>query len=532
MSPCSSRQNHWCTVRSFYLVVLYGLLHGSFYSCLLPLWEGFDEPFHYGYVQELALNRHLPSWGESRLSAEVTESLKFAPGSYIVQRNLPFIRTYQSFHLLTKEQQSELRRALTSIPPQSTNSDISLHNYEAHHAPLAYILLAPIEWSLGSYPLIYRILLLRILSTWAATLVVAAAVAWLVALYGGGRRTSSCILFCLYSTQMFWGTVAHICNDWLAIPLGTALLCAVIQFATRPTRKSGLCLGLILGAGLLTKAYFLALVPIALLVLARTVGRLGKVNFFASAIALLGALSGGVWYLRNLLLFGSFSGMAEHQSGLHAGDVVTAIPMVPWIASLTYQARGVLWTGNNSFQTFSQVTLNLILALAAISFLRAAVREMPGFRISMAYLISFGLALAYSTALSFSFTNGESAGASPWYAQFLYPPVLTFVWLGVSDKRLSSRCLASALLAFFLYMIPVTYFVKLMPLYGWNFVGKVSLGELADRYFYNYSRSSEQLDLVCLAFGRHCVTAALIVSLAAAMLCFGLAKSIWEDDEA
>ena len=31
----------------------YGLLNATLYTGLLPLWEGFDEPFHYGYVQHL-----------------------------------------------------------------------------------------------------------------------------------------------------------------------------------------------------------------------------------------------------------------------------------------------------------------------------------------------------------------------------------------------------------------------------------------------------------------------------------------------
>ena len=41
-------------------LLLYGVLHAVLYSSLLPLWEGFDEAFHYGYVQELAVHSRFP----------------------------------------------------------------------------------------------------------------------------------------------------------------------------------------------------------------------------------------------------------------------------------------------------------------------------------------------------------------------------------------------------------------------------------------------------------------------------------------
>ena len=38
----------------------YGILNGVLYGSLLPLWEGFDEPFHYAYVQALSTGKSLP----------------------------------------------------------------------------------------------------------------------------------------------------------------------------------------------------------------------------------------------------------------------------------------------------------------------------------------------------------------------------------------------------------------------------------------------------------------------------------------
>ena len=32
------------------LLIAYGVANALLYATLLPLWEGFDEPFHYSYV--------------------------------------------------------------------------------------------------------------------------------------------------------------------------------------------------------------------------------------------------------------------------------------------------------------------------------------------------------------------------------------------------------------------------------------------------------------------------------------------------
>lgn len=42
------------------LLVAYALANAVLYSAMLPLWEGFDEPFHFGYVQRLANGQGFP----------------------------------------------------------------------------------------------------------------------------------------------------------------------------------------------------------------------------------------------------------------------------------------------------------------------------------------------------------------------------------------------------------------------------------------------------------------------------------------
>lgn len=70
------------------LLVFYGIRNAVLYSSLVPLWEGFGEPFHYGYVESLSVEGRLPVLNQTALSDEIWSSLKLAPVSHVVRRNL------------------------------------------------------------------------------------------------------------------------------------------------------------------------------------------------------------------------------------------------------------------------------------------------------------------------------------------------------------------------------------------------------------------------------------------------------------
>lgn len=46
-------------IRTF--TVIYALLSAALYCALMPPWEGFDELYHYGYVQPVSSNLTIPS---------------------------------------------------------------------------------------------------------------------------------------------------------------------------------------------------------------------------------------------------------------------------------------------------------------------------------------------------------------------------------------------------------------------------------------------------------------------------------------
>ena len=151
----------------FRLLLVYAALNAVLYSMLLPLWEGFDEPFHFGYVQQLANGEGLPDVRSARLSREVWESILRAPASDPVKSNLPQVVAYTEYFSWPAERRSAARQSLRDIPPDYRWQLSSAGNYEAHHAPLAYLLLAGPERLLAGIPLPPRVLILRIMAALA-----------------------------------------------------------------------------------------------------------------------------------------------------------------------------------------------------------------------------------------------------------------------------------------------------------------------------------------------------------------------------
>src|SRR5580658_4985076 len=153
------------------LLIAYALVNAVLYSLLLPLWEGFDEPFHFAYVQQLANGQGWPDARTARLSREVAASLLLAPASQAVKQNLPQVISYSEYFSWPAARRLDLRRQLDAIPEELRwhASEDSL-NYEAQQSPLAYIVLAFPERLLASVSLPVRVALLRIMAGVAGAL--------------------------------------------------------------------------------------------------------------------------------------------------------------------------------------------------------------------------------------------------------------------------------------------------------------------------------------------------------------------------
>jgi hypothetical protein len=517
-------------------VVAYGVANALLYCSLLPLWEGFDEAFHYAYVQSLAVHRTLPILGRDALSEEVWNSMQLAPVSHIVRRSYPGLTTFSEFFDLPPAEREDRRQQLNAISPALAAEDFGTpKNYEAHQPPLAYVLLAIPDALWAGAVLPARVWRLRVFGAILSCLAMATAALHLSRGLGLSRLDELVLLFLLFSTQMFYATVCHVANDWLAVPLAVGLFGAAVHFHLNPASKNALILALVLAAGLLTKAYFLVFVPAVLALAAWHLFAKPRLTFRSALAFLLVPALSGPWYWRNISLYGSLSGTVESVNGVDIRAVAAALPHVPWFETIGYMARGSLWTGNNTFSTFSRITLDLMLALICAGVIaRLVATRKEGLnsteRIVLAGIFCFILELVYATAQEYVFRQGMSAGASVWHTQPLLVPVMCLVLAGFARAGPYGRWLRVALLLVWTYVIIATYWLKLIPLYAAEGGEKSVFLRLLQWYVNGVSTGLGMLSSVAMLPTAIICFLAMVVTIGAIVLCRFLCLSAMKDD--
>ncbi len=99
---------------------------------------------------------------------------------------------------------------LESIDPAERCTPSEFHpNYEAHHPPLAYFILAIRETFLSNRPLLTRIRVLRILCVLLGGVLMGAAAWYARSSFGLSSPYFEAMLFVIFSSQMFYATAAR-----------------------------------------------------------------------------------------------------------------------------------------------------------------------------------------------------------------------------------------------------------------------------------------------------------------------------------
>ena len=402
---------------------------------------------------------------------------------------------------LSPQAEQERRRSqLEQLRPDGGVS--SRPNYEAHHPPLAYLSLALLDWPISGLPLTDRVLFLRLFAAALSTMLLYFGMLALCGTFDMPERFTDAALFTLFCSQMLYATVAHVANDWLAIGLSALFFASLAEFVRKPVRRSAFLAAAYLAAGLLTKAYFLAIaVPAfaagAMLVWQRRV----PVRTVLAAAGLV-ILAAGPWYIRNVNLYKNLSGTHEEFDGIGIRQALAAAPQINWSATAGFLARSSLWTGNNSFTSFSRSTLHVALAFLFLAFVawlfhRRAIR--PAEWIVFGAVLTFTAAIAYATCASFADKKGDVAGASPWYTQVLLVPVLALTYLGLARSKWIGRVLAACMTAIWTWLIFATWVVKLFPMYSGGGAAPMRLADIWQWYLHGASAHAPNLSLVALA---------------------------------
>ncbi len=344
--------------RTTIVLLLASLLLGLAQLAQLPPWDGFDEPGHYSYIQQIAETGTWPRFGDP-MSADVDEYLKVAPTTSSLRA--PW--TYKDFAEASPEKIETGRNAVHSArDPARPWRTGRIINWEAQQPPLYYLAMAPAYLLSKGWSLAAQLMLLRGLSyllAWIGLCVAALSV----------RKDAYPMASALFLAPALWPAffpmwfpeMARVGNDSLVVLVAACAWLALVRLVQSDGGvRHHLALGAALGVGLLTKAIFLPFVAVVFLVLVYRIWRVrgdraaasrrarGFVVWFAAVI-----LIAGWWYLLQLVETGSLIGSNDAIHLRQAGGLIEGLRQnasVRWIARLPWHFElSFLWSGTWSF---------------------------------------------------------------------------------------------------------------------------------------------------------------------------------------
>jgi hypothetical protein len=481
------------------------IAHGFLVIVSMPLWEGWDEAYHYSYIQELVEHAALPVTGKTIISSEIATSFKYAPLSVANNLNTgASFTTFEEYWKLTPDERRLREHKLRTISPAerrtSADAPYNFPSYEALHPPLFYFIAGGVyalssHWDLPTRVFFLRLFCLLIGST---TIVLAFSITRYI---WSDRRHLIVVPLLLAILPLFYSTVAAVSNDSLGVPLFSALVLLVLRYFNGPLRtRDAVAVGIALGLGLLTKAYFLTAVPaISVIFLSsylRDRRRKRLVSHFV-VIALVSSAIAAWWYLRNYALYGNWSGMLEitRTANLSSIDRLGAVTRVPWGFSIMAMLKEHIWLGNTSAHGLSRAVYRvgyLLIFLSIIGFVKTQwIRgraRLPGppDNNSVTLLIFYGFFLVgvlYHTLVNFILV-GVPSGTGGWYLYAVIVPeviLLIYGFEGIAGEK-AARISNGILILYALTVDLLSMFCKALPAYAGFFIPRFHIQHLIALY--------------------------------------------------
>ena len=359
-----------CVLKTLVAIWLCFIARGAFYCSFQPLWEGYDEWSHFAYIDRIA-----------------------AGGGILVDRDTPV--------------STEI--AATVIGESHPRI------YEALQPPLYYWLSS---FAIGHGTLIDRVHRLRYLSLLAGSLAVP--LVFFAARHVTGSRKpalATAALLALMPELMI--DLCRVSNEGLGIALFSLMIVLVL---IRPERA--MAIGMVLGLGLLTKAYFLTAIP-ALLLLNRK-SRAAWIFGVAFAIA-------GWWYIHNWLTNGTLSGLNESVATRGAGwrGLLSGVGQVRWLSALDSVLFSHIWFGawsSLTVRSWIYHSFYLLIAVSVAGVIRTAIRDRR-LDVLLIFYSCFWAGQLYNVLLLF-LAKGASTSMG-WYMYCVILPEIVLLTVGL-----------------------------------------------------------------------------------------------------
>lgn len=432
-----------------------------FYAGFVPLWEGYDEFAHFAYVQHLAEAHTLPDLRNAATSEEVAESLRLAPVPWTIRQWTPGGITHDDFWRLPAGLREQRARDLKKIPVElARNFAPDLRLYEAQQPPLAYLLYAIPYMAFHGASLLTRAWVIRLTGCAMASFVIPLGFLVALRIFGNAAQAVGVVAVVASMPELMM-TADHGGNEPLAIVLGTACVCVFCRLTDNSHRPilRALFLGCLLGCGLLTKAYFLTMIPAVAGVFAVLLWRnpasrrqLARQLIVTAAAALAIA---GWWYARALFVTGTLTGsqiaIAAQRSAV---PLPRAVAGIGWVRVADFALSSHIWLGGWSFlvlRTWMYRIIELILLAACASLILRVAKKRILFPLGVciAVQLCFWGGLVYF-ACSTWLATGEAA-VFGYYAYALAVPEAVCLVAGFSARRFVAPALVICFAAIEVY---------------------------------------------------------------------------------
>jgi hypothetical protein len=447
------------------------VIKGIFYASFLPLWEGYDEFLHFAFVEHLATHGRLPDPATSGIPRDVSDSLQLAPVPWTIKDWEPGWISHERFWQLSSSEIQRRERGLRSLTDNASNfDDGGLKLYEAQQPPLAYVLLAAWYLPVQHHSIALRAWILRLACVLIASAMIP--IGFVLARAAGlGRWEAVAIVAATGAVPELMMTTARVSNEALALTLATVFVAAWMRFCAEPRRPiiSSAILGALLGCCLLTKAYFVAVLPVVLSTLLIKARRAAIVAAAALGIS-------GWWYVHNLTATGTISGeqieVAAERSHI---SLASAASQVHWPPVANFAITSHIWLGGWSFLMlrgwmYRAIEVLLLASLVGIcvQFLRPAPFLPNRFRLAILLLLQcvFWIGLAYRALASYQSTRvAGTLGYYPWCLAVAEILCLIAGMQRITPARLRAFCAPFVTICFAALEIFSTNFL-LIPYYA------------------------------------------------------------------
>jgi len=430
--------------RTTLLLLSASLALGIAYISVLPPWEGFDETAHHSYLQQLVDSNQVPRRGASFLSRDVEDYAQRAPLPYDTR---PARFTYRTFFEAPPGRVAA-GRATIHNPPSSPRRYVAgeLVNWQQQHPPLAYLALAPVYLATAHLSWAAHLWSLRVaayLVAWLSLAVAAAACATGARATAGIDRVRwqwallgvSVWPFCF---PAWFADMARLGNDAFSAALVSGIWLIAVRCRERIVRMGpALMLGLLVGAGLLTKAFFIPVAAALAAYVCLDAGANQSVSRRAAAITVMFATAGAIagwWYLENWQQYYDLAA-SRRTDGLLNG-LTSRFSVAALIRGHAALVATVAWPGSWSLARppyLFFVPLGVLVLVSAGAYAAALCRvgwpqvaRLPGW-----LLLAMLAVLAYYVWLRIAYI-GEGRLAAGYYLHFLAGPLGAALGFGLS----------------------------------------------------------------------------------------------------